>query len=178
MGIPVEKMREAFSHVSIDGRMQIVHVSDDYSVIIDYAHNGLSMENVIETVRDYKPNRVVALFGSTGNKATIRRQELGLVSAKMCDFIIITSDDPDFEDPNAIIDEIAGWVEKGGGAGKYVEITDRAEAIEYALDHMQKGDILLLLGKGHEHFMKVKGEKIYFSELDCIANYMKKHGMK
>lgn len=178
MGIPIEKMREAFSHVSIDGRMQIVHVSDDYSVIIDYAHNGLSMENVIETVRDYKPNRVVALFGSTGNKATIRRQELGLVSAKMCDFIIITSDDPDFEDPNAIIDEIAGWVEKGGGAGKYVKITDRAEAIEYALDHMQKGDILLLLGKGHEHFMKVKGEKIYFSELDCIANYMKKHGMK
>ena len=53
-----------------------------------------------------------------------------------------------------------------------------AEAIEYALDHMQKGDILLLLGKGHEHFMKVNGEKIYFSELDCIANYMKKHGMK
>ena len=96
----------------------------------------------------------------------------------MCDFIIITSDDPDFEDPNAIIDEIADWVEKGGGAGKYVKITDRAEAIEYALDHMQKGDILLLLGKGHEHFMKVKGEKIYFSELDCIANYMKKHGMK
>lgn len=73
--------------MSIDGRMQIVHVSDDYSVIIDYAHNGLSMENVIETVRDYKPNRVVALFGSTGNKATIRRQELGLVSAKMCDLL-------------------------------------------------------------------------------------------
>lgn len=178
MGVPVEKMREAFAHVSIEGRMQLVHVSDDYSVIIDYAHNGLSMENVIETVRDYKPNRIVALFGSTGNKATVRRQELGLVSARMCDFIIITSDDPDFEDPDAIIDEIAGWVEKGGGAGKYVKITDRAEAIEYALDHMRKGDILLLLGKGHEHFMKVKGEKIYFNELECIESYKKKHGMK
>lgn len=141
-------MCEAFSHVSIDGRMQIVHVSDDYSVIIDYAHNGLSMENVIETVRDYKPNRVVALFGSTGNKATIRRQELGLVSAKMCDFIIITSDDPDFEDPNAIIDEIAGWVEKGGGAGKYVKITDRAEAMNMPSTICRKGISFSCSAKG------------------------------
>ena len=178
MGIPVEKMQEAFMHVSIDGRMQLVNVSDDYSVIIDYAHNGLSMENVIETVRDYKPSRIVCLFGSTGGKATIRRQELGLVSAKMCDFIIITSDDPDFEDPESIIDEIAFWVERGGGAGRYVKITDRAEAISYALDHMQKGDILLLLGKGHEHFMKIKGQKVPFNELDCISEYMKAHGLK
>lgn len=175
MGVPTAKMQEAFMRVSIDGRMQIVPVSGDYSVIIDYAHNGLSMENVIETVRAYEPNRVVALFGSTGGKATIRRRELGLVSAKMCDSIIITSDDPEYEDPDAIIDEIADWIEQGGGAGKYVKITDRAEAINYALDHMQKGDILLLLGKGHEHYMKIKGEKVPFSEIECIERYIKTH---
>lgn len=177
MDIPVSAIKDALKNVSVCGRVEIVHVSDDYDVIIDYAHNGISFENIIETMRAYKPNRIICLFGSAGGKAQVRRREIGLVSAKMSDFIILTNEDPDNEPPDDILDEIASAVIEDGAGDRFVKITDRAEAIDYALDHMQKGDILLLLGKGNERFMKIGGKKQYFNELDCIHDYMKRHNM-
>lgn len=175
MDVPVSTIKEALKDVSVPGRVEIFRASDDYDIIIDYAHNGLSFQSMIETMRAYKPNRIITLFGSTGSRGIIRRKEMGLVSGKLSDFSIITSDDPENEDPMKIIDEIAGYVEQAGGKGKYVKIEDREEAICYALDHMENGDILLLLGKGNEHFMKIKGKKIPFSEPDCIKRYMENH---
>ena len=177
MDVPVSAIQQALRSVSVCGRVEIVRVSDDYDVIIDYAHNGISFENILETMRVYKPNRIISLFGSAGGKAQVRRKEIGLISGKMSDFSILTNEDPDTEDENAILDEIAEYIEQAGGKGKYVKIPDRAKAIDYALDNMQKGDILLLLGKGNERYMKVGGKKFYFNELDCIHDYMKRHNM-
>ncbi len=164
-------LQESLSHVSVKGRGEVVPTGTDFSVIIDYAHNGVSLKSMIDTLRTYEHNRIIALYGSVGSRTEIRRQELGLVSGALCDLTIVTSDDPDFEDPQHIVDEIARYVEEAGG--KHVDIVDRAEAIRYALSIAEPGDILLLAGKGHEEFMKVKGEKLPFSEKQVIFDYLK-----
>ena len=114
---------------------------------------------------------MITLFGSVGGRTQIRRQELGLVSGAMSDFTIITEDDPDFEDPETICREIASYVEEEGG--KYKIIPDRKEAILFALSIAKKGDIIILCGKGHEEFMKIKGEKLPFSEKQIVFDALK-----
>lgn len=171
-GIKKETVSAALKEVYVKGRCEIVKTGLDFTVIIDYAHNGVSLKSIIDTVSDYTHNRIIALYGSVGGRTQIRRQELGSVSGRMCDLSIITSDDPEFEDPQKIIEEIASFVKKEGG--EYVMIADREEAVRYALSIAQKGDIIILAGKGHEEFMKIKGEKLPFSErkiiLDAIKN--------
>ena len=117
--------------------------------MIDYAHNAMSLESLVEydaaiTIRDV----LYTVFGCGGNRSKTRRYEMGEVSGKLSDFTIITSDNPRFEEPQAIIDDINTGIEKTDG--KYVEICDRKEAIRYAIEHGQPGDVIVLAGKGHE----------------------------
>ncbi|MCM1544163.1 MAG: UDP-N-acetylmuramoyl-L-alanyl-D-glutamate--2,6-diaminopimelate ligase [Ruminococcus sp.] len=162
LNVDSEKIKSGLSRVFVKGRGELVETGRDYTILIDYAHNGVSLTSILDTVRAYEHNRIIALYGSVGGRTEIRRRELGLVSGAMCDLTIITSDDPDFEDPENIIKDIAEAVEEAGG--KYIGIADRAEAIHYAISIAQKGDILVFAGKGHEEFMKIKGEKVPFSE--------------
>ena len=168
-GVSPESEKESLMQVFVRGRGEVVPVPADFSVIIDYAHNGVSLKSMLDTISAYDHNRIIALYGSVGSRTQIRRRELGLVSGALCDLSILTSDDPDFEDPEAIIREIAAFVEEAGGA--HVDIPDRAEAIRYALSIAEPGDILLFAGKGHEEFMKVRGEKLPFSEKQVIFDY-------
>lgn len=174
-GINVSRFCESIKNIRVSGRAECVHVSDDFDVIIDYAHNGLSMSNMIDTLGAYPHNRIIALYGSVGGRAQIRRRELGTVTGEKCDLSILTSDDPGYEDPEEIIREIAVYVEKAGG--KYIGIPDRGEAVEYALGIMEKGDILLLCGKGNEEYMKVKGKCVPYSEREHIRRFMERRGM-
>lgn len=164
-------IEKALNEVYVKGRCEIVQTGMDFTTIIDYAHNGVSLKSIIETVKDYEHNRIIALYGSVGGRTEIRRQELGLVSGAMCDLTVLTSDDPDFEDPQKIIDEIASYVTEAGG--KYVSFPDRAEAVHYAISIAEKGDILILAGKGHEEYMKIKGENVPFSEREEIFKAIK-----
>lgn len=161
-GAKEEEIKNGLETVFVKGRGEVIDTKRDFSVIIDYAHNGVSLKSIVETAMAYDHNRIIALFGSVGGRTEIRRRELGLVSGAMCDLTIVTEDDPDFEDPKKICDEIASYVKESGG--EYVVIPDRKEAILYALSIAQKGDIIILAGKGHEEFMKVNGEKLPFSE--------------
>lgn len=163
-GVSDEDIAKGLQNVFVKGRCELVRADDDVTVIIDYAHNGVSLKSIIETAMEYEHNRIITLFGSVGGRTECRREELGLVSGAMSDFTVITSDDPDFEDPQKICEEIAFYCEKAGGKGKYVIIPDRAEAVNYAVKIAEKGDIIILTGKGHEEFMKIKGKKIPFSE--------------
>lgn len=172
MGVKNTSLGDSLRHVFVKGRGEVVETGRDFSIIIDYAHNGVSLMSIIETARAYEHNRIIALYGSVGGRTEIRRRELGLVSGKMCDLTIITSDDPDYEDPEKIMDDIAAAVEEAGG--KYVKIADRAEAIAYAVSIAEPHDIFIFAGKGHEEFMKVKGEKLPFSEKDEINKALKK----
>lgn len=166
-----EEIKKGLETVFVKGRGEVLETGKDFSVIIDYAHNGVSLKSIIETARAYHPERIITLFGSVGGRSEIRRQELGLVSGSMSDFTVITSDDPDFEDPEKICREIASFVEEENG--KYTIIPDRKEAIRYALSIAQKGDIIILCGKGHEQFMKIKGEKLPFSEKQIVFETLK-----
>lgn len=163
-GVSDEDISKGLKSVFVKGRCELVRADEDVTVIIDYAHNGVSLKSIIETASEYEHNRIITLFGSVGGRTECRREELGMVSGAMSDFTVITSDDPNFEDPQKIGEEIAFYCEKAGGKGKYVIIPDRGEAVNYAVKMAQKGDIIILAGKGHEEYMKIKGEKVPFSE--------------
>ena len=156
-GVQEEKIREALKKAKVKGRIEMVKVSDEFTLMIDYAHNAMSLESLLTTLREYHPERLVCLFGCGGNRSRDRRYEMGEVSGRLADLTIITSDNPRFEEPQAIIDDIKTGI--GRTAGKYVEICDRKEAIRYAIEHGQPGDVIVLAGKGHEDYQEIRGVK-------------------
>lgn len=172
LGYPPETVKSSMETIAIPGRGEIVYMSDDYGILIDYAHNDISLKSIIETVRAYNPKRIITLFGSVGDRAQLRREELGTVSGKLSDFTIITSDDPGYEDPEKIGNEIAAFVKKEGG--KCIVIPDRDKAVEYGVSMLEKGDMLLCCGKGHEKFNLIKGVKEPLDERAAIERALKR----
>ena len=156
-GVSVENIQKALKAAKVKGRIEMVKVSDDFTLMIDYAHNAMSLESLLTTLREYEPARLVCLFGCGGNRSKLRRYEMGEVSGRLADLTIITSDNPRDEEPQAIIDDIKIGISKT--AGHYVEIADRKEAIAYAIRHGQPGDIIVLAGKGHEDYQEIQGKK-------------------
>lgn len=169
LGVSPEKLANALPFAKVKGRSECIDVPTDFDVIIDYAHNGTSFNSIFDTVSAYEHNRIITVFGSVGDRAQLRRKEMGLISGKRSDLSVITDDDPGYEDSNKIAEEIAGFVRESGG--EYVIITDRREAVFHALSVAKKGDIVLLLGKGHETVQKVKGEKIHYSDHESVNEF-------
>ncbi len=176
LGVSDEAILDGLRKIRVKGRVEIVPYSDDFTVLIDYAHNAVSTESLLTTLREYQPKRLITLFGAGGNRDRNRRYDMGEISGKIADLSIITSDNPRFEKPEAIIEDIKVGVERSGG--KYIAITDRREAIHYALDHGQKGDIIAMLGKGHEEYVEIEGVRYPFSEVEEIELYRRKKEAK
>lgn len=158
----------AVSHVK--GRIEKVKVSDDFTLLIDYAHNAMALESILSTLREYEPGRLICLFGCGGNRSRDRRFEMGEVSGRLADFTIITSDNPRFEEPLDIIEDIKTGISKT--TGKYIAIPDRKEAIRYAIENGQRGDIIILAGKGHEDYQEIKGVKYPMDERVLISEIL------
>ncbi len=152
--------------------MEAMPVSDDFSVLIDFAHNGISTESVLSVLREYRPHRIISIFGCGGNRSKVRRYEMGEVIGRMSEFAVITSDNPRREDVLDIIEDIKVGMAKSDG--KYVVIPDREEAVAYALSHAEKGDMIVLLGKGHEEYQEIDGVKHHYSEREAVVKGMKK----
>lgn len=169
--VPADKIIEALKVAKVKGRIEMVKVSEDFTLMIDYAHNAMSLESLLTTLKEYQPKRLVCLFGCGGNRAKSRRFEMGEVSGNLADLTIITSDNPRFEEPQDIIDDIKVGIEKT--EGKYVEIIDRKEAIRYAIDEAERGDVIVLAGKGHEDYQEIKGVKYDMDERVLIAEVVK-----
>lgn len=165
-----ENMKKALKEAKTKGRIEMIKVSDEFTLMIDYAHNAMSLESLLTTLKEYQPKRLVCLFGCGGNRSKLRRYEMGEVSGKLADLTIITSDNPRFEEPQAIIDDIKQGMAKTDG--KYVEIADRKEAIHYAIEHGQPGDVIVLAGKGHEDYQEIKGKKYPMDERVLIAEVL------
>ena len=140
-------------------------------MMIDYAHNAMSLESLLTTLREYRPHRLVCVFGCGGNRSRLRRYEMGEVSGRLADLSVITSDNPRIEEPQAIIDDIKEGI--GKTTGKYVEIIDRKEAIAYAIHHGEPGDIIVLAGKGHEDYQEIRGKKYPMDERDLIRDILR-----
>lgn len=156
-GVPVDNIKAALKVAKVKGRIEMVKVSDEFTLMIDYAHNAMALESLLNTLRDYNPGRIVSVFGCGGNRSKTRRYEMGEVSGKLADFTIITSDNPRFEEPQDIINDIITGIKKTDG--KYIDICDRKEAIKYAIAHGQAGDVIVIAGKGHETYQEIKGVK-------------------
>lgn len=169
-GCTAEEIAPALLEAKVKGRIEMVKVSDDFTLMIDYAHNAMALKSLLTTLRDYHPNRLISVFGCGGNRSKLRRFEMGEVSGKYSDFTIITSDNPRFEEPEAIMDDIETGMKKTDG--KYIKITDRKEAIRYAIDHGEQGDIIVLAGKGHEDYQEIKGVKYPMDERVIIAEIL------
>ena len=165
-----ENIVKALKVAKVKGRIEMVKVSDQFTLMIDYAHNAMALESLLTTLREYHPHRLVCLFGCGGNRSRDRRFEMGEVSGRLADLTIITSDNPRYEEPQAIIDDIK--VGMGKTEGKYVEIIDRKEAIAYAIHHGEPGDIIVLAGKGHEDYQEIKGKKYPMDERVLIAEIL------
>lgn len=165
--VPVSKIQAALKVAQVKGRIEMIPVSDNFTLMIDYAHNAMSLESLLKTLKEYQPKRLVCLFGCGGNRAKARRYEMGEVSGRLADLTIITSDNPRFEEPQDIIDDIKLGMEKTDGA--YVEIIDRKEAIRYAIEKAEPGDVIVLAGKGHEDYQEIQGVKHPMDERILIA---------
>lgn len=169
-GVSEENIQKALKNARVKGRIEMVKVSDSFTLMIDYAHNAMSLESLLVTLKAYHPNRLVCLFGCGGNRSKIRRYEMGEVSGRLADLTILTSDNPRNEEPQAILDDIKIGIGKTKGA--YVEIIDRKEAIAYAIHHGQPGDIIVLAGKGHEDYQEIKGKKYPMDERVLIREIL------
>ena len=168
--VSVEAIQKALLEAKVKGRIEPIKVSDDFTLLIDYAHNAMSLESLLTTLKEYKPHRLVCLFGCGGNRSKLRRYEMGEISGKLADLTIITSDNPRFEEPQDIIEDIKIGMAKTDG--RFVEICDRKEAIRYAINKGEPGDIVVLAGKGHEDYQEIKGVKYPMDERVLIAEVL------
>ena len=165
-GVDEKVIASALNKSTVEGRFEIVDAIDSCTVIIDYAHNGFSMQSLIDTIADYSPKRLVIVFGSVGSRTELRRKELGDICAKHADFCVLTSDNPDFEDPMKILSDIEESFKDS--STPYVVIPDREEAIKYTIRNACLGDVIVFAGKGHEKYQLVEGKRVPFCERDII----------
>lgn len=172
----IEKIREALLNVRVKGRVEIIPVSKRFTLMIDYAHNAMSLESLLTSLKQYNPKRLVTLFGCGGNRSKDRRFEMGEVSSRLSDFTIVTSDNPRFEEPMDIINDILAGVHKADG--EYVTVPDRKDAIRYSILNARDGDVIILAGKGHEDYQEIKGVKHPMDERVLINEIIEEDEVK
>ncbi|MCR5011274.1 MAG: UDP-N-acetylmuramoyl-L-alanyl-D-glutamate--2,6-diaminopimelate ligase [Lachnospiraceae bacterium] len=169
-----EAIIKGLRNVKVKGRIEMLDVSDEYTLMIDYAHNAMALNSLLVTLHEYEPGRLVTLFGCGGNRSRERRFEMGEVSGKLSDLTIITSDNPRNEEPLDIIADIETGIKKTDG--EYVIVPDRKEAIAYAIDNARPGDVIVLAGKGHEDYQEIKGVKHHMDERELVAQVLAERG--
>lgn len=170
IGLLLDSIKDALINVKVIGRIEPV-ICDKLKVpvIIDYAHNAVSLESLFEAVKAYNPKRMICVFGCGGNRSKLRRYEMGEVSGKYAELSIITADNSRFEKLDDIISDILVGMHKT--SGKYEIIHDRKMAIYHAIDIAQEGDVVLLAGKGQETYLDVNGVKTHFDEREVVLSY-------
>ncbi len=169
--IPELAITKGLNEVKVKGRIESVPVPGNFTLLIDYAHNALSMENILTTLREYRPNRLITLFGAGGNRPKIRRYEMGEVSGRLSDLSVVTADNSRNEDVMDIISDIEVGLRKT--RGKFIVIPDRKEAIRYCISIAKDNDIIVLAGKGHEDYQEINGKRIHFDEREVVADILK-----
>lgn len=172
VAIPV--IRRALAGARVRGRIEMIPVSEEFTLLIDYAHNAMGLESLLTALREYQPVRLVCLFGCGGDRSRLRRFEMGEVSGKLADLTVITSDNPRTEQPQDIINDIKTGIMKTGG--EYIEIIDRREAIGHVIKNARPGDIIVLAGKGHEDYQEINGVKYPMDERDIIRDIITPRG--
>ncbi len=171
LGLSLSDIAEGLKNAEgIKGRIEVVPVNTDYTVIIDYAHTPDGLLNIINTIRGFAKGRVITLFGCGGDRDKTKRPIMGEIAGELSDFCIVTSDNPRTENPHSIIEDIIKGISKT--KCEYTVVENRFDAIEYALDHAKKDDIVLLAGKGHETYQILNGRTIVFDEREIVLKLL------
>lgn len=170
LGVTPEAVRKGLAEVKVRGRMEIVPTGLPFTVIIDAAHEEFSCKSLFETVRLYSPKRIISVFGCGGNRSKLRRFGMGKVIGESSDLSIITSDNSRLERTEDIISDILVGMQPTGG--KYEIIPNRREAIRKALRTAAEGDVILLIGKGHETYEDIGGVKTPFDEKQVVLDFI------
>lgn len=172
MDIPWECIQRALSKIKVRGRAEIVNLGQDFTVLVDYAHNGPALESLLKALREYEPARLIAVFGCGGNRDRNRRFEMGKAAAQLADFSVVTSDNPRHENPLDIIKDITRAMAQEEGS--YIVIPDRREAICWTVSQAQTGDVIVIAGKGHETYQLLGSEKRHFDDRETVLSVMEK----
>ena len=173
LGVPLAECADALArNHGVKGRMEIIPTpGKDYTILNDYSHKPDALENVLESVNGFAKGRTVVLFGCGGDRDKTKRPVMGGIAARLADFVIVTSDNPRTEEPQAIIDDILVGMQDTDTP--YVAIPDRVEAIHYAMDHAQSGDVIILAGKGHEDYQEINHVHYPMDERVIVAEHLK-----
>lgn len=173
LGVPLAECADALAkNHGVKGRMEIIPTpGTGYTVLNDYAHKPDALEKVLQSAKAFAKGRVVALFGCGGDRDKTKRPVMGEIGARLADFVIVTSDNPRTEKPEAIIDDILVGLK--GYDTPYAVIPDRVAAIHYAMDHAQPGDVIVLAGKGHEDYQEIDHKHYPMDERVIVAEHLK-----
>ena len=170
-GISDEVIEKALNSAQgVKGRAEIVDCGKDFTLLIDYAHTPDGLENILESVKKFAKGRVVVVFGCGGDRDKTKRPKMGRVAGRIADFCIVTSDNPRSEEPDAIIRDILEGM--NDAIAEYVVVENRRDAIEYAIKHARKDDVIVLAGKGHEDYQILKDKTIHFDEREVIRDIL------
>lgn len=170
LGCARESIQEALKTVCVRGRVEMVYANSRYHLMIDYAHNAVSLESLLRTLREYEPGRIICIFGCGGNRSRQRRFSMGEISGKLADLTIITEDNSRDEGRFCIIEDIISGIKKTDG--DYLVIPDRKDAIRFSMKYSQQGDFIVLAGKGHEDYQEKNGIRIPFSEHEIVRKLL------
>ena len=178
LGLPDQAIHDGLARCVVKGRVELVPISKKFTILLDYAHNEVSTESLLSTLRAYNPHRLVVVFGCGGNRSRLRRYGMGEICAKMADFSILTEDNNRFEKVEDILADIREGMLRGNPDAPFVEIPDRLDALHYAVDHAQPGDLIAVIGKGHETYRDRMGEKTPFLERELLEEYAEQIGLE
>jgi len=167
MDIPDGAIRAGLAKTRVPGRCMVYPAGEDYGVLVDYAHNGASFKALFSALRERKPNHIIAVFGAGGDRPPMRRRDLARAAARGADYAVITEDNPRSEP----VEQICAQISAAMPDLPHAVILDRREAIRYALDIAEPGDIVALLGKGHEEYIEINGVRRHFSEWEVLQEY-------
>ncbi len=172
LGAGVEDVLAGLENVKVPGRSEVVPTTRNFTVIVDYAHTPDSLENILKASKVYTKGKIICVFGCGGDRDTAKRPMMGEIAGKLAGYTVITSDNPRSEKPEEIIRQIEEGMKKTNG--KYKVIVDRKKAIEHALRKAEKGDLILIAGKGHETYQEINGEKHHFDDREVVRELVTK----
>ena len=178
LDLPDQAIHDGLGRCVVKGRVELVPISKKFTVLLDYANNEVSTESLLTTMRAYNPHRLVVVFGCGGNRSKLRRYGMGEICARMADFSILTEDNNRFEKVEDILADIRQGMLRGNPDARFVEIPDRLDALHYAVDHAQPGDLIAVIGKGHETYRDRMGVKTPFLERELLEEYARQTGLE